>query len=280
MTSTPEQSNLINNGHISYYLAQPDGSLTPTPSNQKLLSIELPRVTADEVDSVIIVSGLPAQKYNLVFKKDSSLFHILLETDSAGLLVKKLSPTQFSEGDSELVGVYKLNQNYEPVKKINLQSTTRNGSIVITHYAGDTSPYVHKVGSVIFDMINGGSDKSNSYINVDNANNYGFVGLSEADLTTEDLSYFKTKDLTPVHLTITCPNNLMAGSSGTCSATAAPAASLTSGYWTVNGQRVANSNAYPYTWHNIPAGTYQVQGFAIDVNGNNVQSNLVIVVVR
>lgn len=84
----------------------------------------------------------------------------------------------------------------------------------------------------------------------------------------------------PTVLTISCPTNLSAGDSGTCTATDIPNQSLASGYWTVDGIKVNDSKKYSYTWNNIPAGTYKVQGFAKDIYGRDVKSNLLTVTVK
>ncbi len=84
----------------------------------------------------------------------------------------------------------------------------------------------------------------------------------------------------PTTLTISCPMNLIAGDSGTCTATDIPSQSLASGYWTVDGVKVNDSSTYSYTWNNIPAGTYKVQGFAKDNYGRDVKSNILSVTVK
>jgi hypothetical protein len=81
-------------------------------------------------------------------------------------------------------------------------------------------------------------------------------------------------------LTISCPMNLTSGDNGTCTATDVPSKSLVSGYWSVDGIKVDNSSTYSYTWNNIPAGTYKVQGFAKDNSGRDVKSNILTVVVK
>ena len=79
---------------------------------------------------------------------------------------------------------------------------------------------------------------------------------------------------------ISCSANLYAGDSGSCTATDFPARSLASGYWTVNGIKQTDSSTYTYSWQNIPAGTYQIQGFAKDTSGRDVVSNIITVTVK
>ena len=72
----------------------------------------------------------------------------------------------------------------------------------------------------------------------------------------------------------------MAGSNGTCTASESVPGGMSSGYWTLNGAKMVNSNAFSYTWYNVQPGTYTVQAFGKDIYGRDVQSNAIVVVVR
>lgn len=125
-----------------------------------------------------------------------------------------------------------------------------------------------------------GSDNLTSFTwNNIPAGTYRIQGMGKDNLGNTILSNLITVTVVPKPaLTITCPTSLRAHSSGTCSATYVGA--LASGYWTVNGSKVANSdNLTSFTWNDIPAGNYRVQGIAKDNNGNTVLSNIINVAV-
>lgn len=72
--------------------------------------------------------------------------------------------------------------------------------------------------------------------------------------------------------------NARAGDAVTCSATSS--GPLASGYWVVNGVKQAGSDDRPsYTWNQVPAGSYQVQGVAVDLVGNQILSDVIVVTV-
>lgn len=80
----------------------------------------------------------------------------------------------------------------------------------------------------------------------------------------------------PSSILISCPNQLRAGESASCNANVL--GFVQSGYWTVNGQKQEGSdNLTTFTWHNIQAGTYTVQGIGYDQNGHKIESNRVVV---
>jgi hypothetical protein len=82
--------------------------------------------------------------------------------------------------------------------------------------------------------------------------------------------------LTKPSINITCPTNLSAGSSGTCQANIRGA--IVSGHWTVNGTKTLNSdNMSTFTWNNVPAGTFKIQGVGKDNSGKIVLSNTITV---
>jgi hypothetical protein len=83
----------------------------------------------------------------------------------------------------------------------------------------------------------------------------------------------------PSSLKISCPSSVKAGSNPRCVATAK--GKLVSGYWMVNGSKYAGSeDKLRYQFMNVPAGTYQVQGYAVDAQGLSILSNVLTVTVR
>ena len=280
---TNSETNFIQPHRLNYYVASPEGTFNSTDNNKRLASIELPRIISNEVDTVSIGYGSPQQKLMLVFKKGSAHFILKLSMDSKGYLIQKIDPELFPEGDSEFVGAFELDSNEKPTYKLNVQFTTKNSVPVITHFKGDLQPYAHKAGSVV-NSTTYGPNKSLSYFNqnVTHGSNFGFIVTGQNSISAADQEILK-KVIAPQQLTqliINCPMNLNAGDSGTCTATDVPSQSLASGYWTVDGVKVSDSNKYSYTWTNIPAGTYKVQGFAKDNYGRDVKSNILTVTIK
>ena len=77
-------------------------------------------------------------------------------------------------------------------------------------------------------------------------------------------------------LSISCPRSVVVGSEASCTATAN--VGLASGYWTVNGNKQIDSSKYTYTWSDIPGpALYKVQGFATDIYGRSISSNIIAV---
>lgn len=271
-------TSFIQNQRLTYYITSPEGTFRNTTNNQKLTYIELPRLISEDMDTVVLGAGQAQQKLLVIFKKGTAYFSLKLTADSQGYFIQKIDPNLFPEGDSEFVGAYLLDSSEKATSKLNVQFTTKNSNTIITHFKGDTQPYTHTASGLI-NSLTYGPNRSLSYFNSDvsHGSNFGFIVTDQASLSASDQENLK-RVLTaqqPTQLSIQCPTQLTAGDNASCTATDSPANSLTSGYWTVNGSKVNNSNAYAYTWFNVPAGTYTVQAFAKDLLNRDVKSNII-----
>jgi hypothetical protein len=280
---TNSVTNFIQANRLNYYITSPEGTFNLTDNNQRLASVELPRIVSKEVDTVILGFGQPQQKLMIIFKKGIAHFLLKLSMDSKGYLIQKIDAELFPEGDSEFVGAFALDSSEKPTNRLNVQFTTKNSIPTITHFKGDLQPYSHKAGSIV-NSTTYGPNKSLSYFNqnVTHGSNFGFIVTGQTSISASDQEILN-KVIAPqqvTKLTISCPMNLTAGDNGTCTANDVPSQSLVSGYWTVGGVQVNDSSKYSYTWNNIPAGTYKVQGVAKDAYGREVKSNILTVIVK
>ncbi len=261
-------------------------------SNAVSVTVGSPRVTISCPSTVLIGSEVSCHA-NVEGQIESGYWVVnnmrVQNSDGMAIYTWKNVPA----GVYEVHGMYKdsFGKEYSTNSvKVTVSNVAQSASVIIScpssAYAGDS---VQCRATVLGSFVSGGWKVNGAIVGkCDNllvcdwgstpAGSYTVQGYIVDGSGNHFVSNSVSVTVKEPSVSIVCPTNLQSGDHATCSASVM--GPIKSGHWTVDGKVVLDSaNMASYTWSNVPAGSYKVQGVIVNKLGQTITSNSVSVVV-